>query len=242
MSEQQPPAERDTAAVAGPTEAPGTQDQPQEPDYRQRYENLQPEYTRTTQELADIKRQNEWYQLLVTSTDPDTQRQAAEALGFDLPDEEPEEVESAEYEDPYADLRQELDELKAWKEQNTTQEREAAAFEYLNGHIAQEVSRVGLDQLNDKARDWVVSRALALPGIPAPPGAPHDELPNIEAAYQEWQDLVTEEQRNWAKVKRGAPYVPPGGQPANEVPDTGTGHDARMNRALRFLQESEMQD
>jgi len=244
MSDQQTAPDAQPA-VAGPEEAPGTQEQPQhgipEETWEKRYLDTQADYTRNQQELAEIKRQNEWYQVLNTTTDPDTYRQAAEALGIEVPAGE-EDPEPAEYEDdPYAEVRSELEELKAWKAQNDTQAREAAAFDYLNGHIATEVDRVGLNQLDEKTRDWVISRALALPGVPAPPGAPHDELPNIEAAYKEWQDLVTEQQRSWAKVKRGAPYVPPGGQPANEVPNTGTGHDARMDRALRFLQESEME-
>ena len=45
---------------------------------------------------------------------------------------------------------------------------------------------------------------------------------------------MDEEMKGWAKTKR-APYVSPGGLPANEVPDPGTGHDARMNRALLRL-------
>lgn len=241
MSDQQAPPIEETPAVAGPEEAPGTQDQQSTGDpYEKRYNDLRPQFDRTAQRASELEQRDQWWQVFHTTTDPDTYRQAAEALGLDLPEEE--EAQPVDEDDPYAEVRSELEELKAWKAQNDTQAREAAAFDYLNGHIATEVDRVGLNQLDEKTRDWVISRALALPGVPAPPGAPHDELPNIEAAYKEWQDLVTEQQRSWAKVKRGAPYVPPGGQSAIEVPDTGTGHDARMARAMKFMYESEMQE
>jgi hypothetical protein len=51
MSDQQAPPQADTPAVAGPNEAPGTQEQPQV-DYEKRYNDLQPEYTRATQRLS----------------------------------------------------------------------------------------------------------------------------------------------------------------------------------------------
>ena len=246
MSDQQAPTpDVDTPAVAGPTEAPGTQEQPQDPNwFESQYKSLQPEYTRKSQRLSEVEprlseleQRNELFEIAMTTNDPDTQRQALERLGFDVP-EEVEDDEPAEYEDTYAqDPR--LDELVAWKQAQEQAAKEAAGLEYLTGHINSEVERLGMAQLDDATRQWVLSRALANPGIPAPPGSPHDELPNVEAAFKEFQQWELERQKQWAKTKQNAPYVPSGGQPANEVPDPGTGHNSRMNRAMRALQEQQ---
>jgi hypothetical protein len=237
MSDQQAPAPPDTPAVAGPNEAPGTQEQQVTADpYEKRYNDLRPEFDRATAERAELAQWKEWAQLALTTEDTDTQRQALQRLGFDVPD-EVEDIEPA-YEEQYVqDPR--LDEIVAWKEKQEQAAKEAAGFEYLTGHINSEVERLGMTNLDDATRQWVLSRALANPGIPAPPGSPHDELPNVEAAYKEFQAWELERQKQWAKTKQNAPYVPPGGQPANEVPDPGTGHNSRMNRALRALQEQQ---
>jgi hypothetical protein len=237
MSDQQAPPNGDTPAVAGPDQAPGTQEQPQV-DWEKRYQDLQPEYTRTTQRLSELEQQQQWYELAMTTDDPDTHRQALQHLGYDVPDEEFEDAEPDGYEDqPVHDPR--LDEVLAWKERQEQEAREAAGFEFLTGHINSEVERLGMDQLDDGTRQWILSRALASPGIPAPPGSAHDELPNVEAAYEEFQEWETRRQKKWATTKR-APHVPSGGLPANEAPNPGTGHDARMDRARRALLETEM--
>ena len=238
MSDQQAPPEADTPAVAGPTEAPGTQEQPQT-DWEKRYQDLQPEYTRATQRLSELEQQQKWYELAMTTDDPDTHRQALQHLGYDVPDEEAEDVDPTAYDEPAHDPR--LDEIVAWKEQQEQAAREAAGFEFLTGHINTEVERLGMEGLDEGTRQWILSRALASPGIPAPPGSPHDELPDVEAAYKEFQQWELERQKQWAKTKR-APHVPAGGLPANEAPNPGTGHDARMARANRVLLEAEMQD
>jgi hypothetical protein len=239
MSDQQAPQNGDTPAVAGPTEAPGTQEQQQATadPYEKRYNDLRPEFDRATAERAELAQWKQWAELALTTEDTDTQRQALQHLGFDIPD-EVEDLEPAEYEDQYVqDPR--LDELWQWREDQKKQAQDAAGFEYLTGHINSEVERLGMTELDDATRQWVLSRALANPGIPAPPGSPHDELPNVEAAYTEFRQWETDRQKQWAKTKQNAPYVPSGGQPANEVPDPGTGHNSRMNRAMRALQEQQ---
>ena len=238
MSDQQAPPEADTPAVAGPTEAPGTQEQPQT-DWEKRYQDLQPEYTRATQRLSELEQQQKWYELAMTTDDPDTHRQALQHLGYDVPEEDPEDVDPTAYDEPAHDPR--LDEIVAWKEQQEQAAREAAGFKFLTGHINTEVERLGMEQLDEGTRQWILSRALASPGIPAPPGSPHDELPDVEAAFKEFQQWELERQKQWAKTKR-APHVPSGGLPANEAPNPGTGHEARMARAQRVLLEAEMQD
>jgi hypothetical protein len=238
MSDQQAPATPDTPAVAGPNEAPGTQEQPQV-DWEKRYQDLQPEYTRATQRLSELEQQQQWYELAMTTEDPDTQRQALKHLGYDIP-EEVEDVEPAEWmeEDPVADLRKEIDELRSWKEQSTQQQQEEAAQQYFDSHMESEIERLGLGDLSEHQLRMVLALSTQST-VPAPPGAPIQAVPNVEAAYKQWQEDMLEEQKSWASTKKRAPYVPSGGLPANEVPDPGTGHNARMNRVAKFLQEAE---
>ena len=243
MSDQQAPPEADTPAVAGPTEAPGTQEQPQV-NWEQRYQDLQPEYTRTAQERAELAQWKEWAELALTTEDPDTARQALERLGIPVPEGDFGDEEPAEWdvEDPLADVRKELAELRSWKEQSTQQQRQEVQQQFFDSYMETEVERLGLDQLEPRQQEMVFDRLRRVGGIPAPPGAPITEYPNVEAAYKLWQEEMLEEQKSWASVKKRAPYVPSGGLSANEVPDPGTGHNARMNRVARYMHEQEMQD
>lgn len=234
MSDQQPPAERDTAAVAGPQGTPGTaQEQPQDTDWQKRYSDLQPEYTRATQRLSELEQAVQYYEDALTAEDEDTRRQAIEALGYQLPEEE--EPEPAEYEDPYDELRAEVEGLRQWRDQTDQSVREAQEAELIRSITDERLA--GLEGLAPEDHDMVLAYAInALapvrePGVPVP-------LPDVKGAFEYFQAREIERQRSWAKSKR-APYVSPGGQPASEVPNPGTGHENRMERAMRHIHESQ---
>jgi hypothetical protein len=235
MSDQQPPAnERDTAAVAGPIEAPGTAQEQAEVDWQKRYNDLQPEYTRTSQEAADLRNRNQWYEIALTSEDPDTQRQALEALGYELPDPEQgeEEFEPAEYDDPVEELRTRQQTL----EERLNQEQEAMRMAEQGALIREFVDeRMGqFEGLPPKAQEWILAYAVnALPAVHEP-GVPVP-LPDLGQAHQAWQELQTEAQQSWAKTKR-APHVMPGGVTADQVPDRST-HEGRVALGLQRLQD-----
>lgn len=235
MSDQQAPPSGDTPAVAGPEQAPGTaQEQPQV-DWEKRYQDLQPEYTRTTQQLRELEQQKQWYELAVTSADPDTQRQALEALGYELP-EEHEEPEPAEYQDPYEELlarQQALEQRIAQGDQTRQQEQEANLIR----EIADErLSR--LEGLAPEDQDLVLAYAVhALPPV-REPGVPVP-LPDVAKAFEVFQAREVERQKSWASTKR-APYVPPGGQPATEVPlPRNATHDQRVAFAMQKVAEQQ---
>jgi hypothetical protein len=254
MSEQQAPAQQDTPAVAGPNEAPGAaQEQPPYGDpsdpAEKRYSDLRSWTDRVAQEVSELRpykdqvtelqQKAQWYELLVTSDDPDTRRQAAEVLGYELPEEEG--FEPAEYDDPTDSLRSEVTELRQRYEQD-----QQAAQEAYEGQVIDQMSRQSLKDLDpnlsEEGHNMILAYAInALPAVQQPPGSPVRVLPDVKQAYEIFQAYQTEQQKQWAKTKR-APHVMPGGVTANEAPDTGHGHDSRMNRALRHLQESEMQD
>lgn len=237
MSDQQAPTTVDTPAVAGPTEAPGTaQDQPQGSDWQKRYTDLQAEYTRSQQASKEAQEREQWYQALVTSDDPDTRRQAAEILGFELPDDEQvdEGFEPDGYEDPTEQLRAELEELKAWKDSLTQNERQQVEQEFTSAYAHEQLDELGVDPEDTETRRLVFERALSLPRLRPLPGMPVDGLVDMKSAYEQITAYQTSMFDRWRKTKR-APFVPPGGQSANEVPDPGTGPQARMNRAMLRL-------
>jgi hypothetical protein len=239
MSDQQAPTPAvDTPAVAGPTEAPGTaQDQPQDGvSYEQRYKDLQAEYTRSQQAFKEAQEREQWYQALVTSDDPDIHRQAADILGLEIPDDE-EYVEGFEpegYEDPTEQLQQRLNALEEQLNSRTQQERQQVEQEFTSAYAHDQLDELGVDAEDMEFRQLVFERALSLPRLRPLPGMPVEGLVDVKSAYEQIKAYEDNRMQRWAKTKR-APYVPAGGQSANEVPDSGTGHEARMARAARFL-------
>ncbi len=241
MSDQQaPPANGDTPAVAGPTEAPGTaQDQPQDgAGYEQRYKDLQAEYTRSQQTLKELQERDQWHRALVTSDDPDIHRQAIDILGYEPPDDD--EIGEGEFEefdgdtDEITQLRQQLDELKAWKDSLGQEQQQAQENEFIGEWSHAQLDELGIPREDEATRQWIFDRALSLPNLRPSPGMPASWLPDLKTAYEQFEQWRDQQVTNWAKTKR-APHVPAGGLPANEVPNSGTGHEARMARAMRSL-------
>jgi len=245
MSDQQAPTDVDTPAVAGPTEAPGTaQDQPQVPEGyvpEQRYKDVQAEYTRSQQAYREAENREQWYRTLVTTDDPDIQRQAAEILGIELDDGEEYadgQLDEFTQEDPY-DQR-----IRALEERYSAQEQQAMAQQEQQALLADaeaQFNQLGMpwtdDPMGQETRQIIFERALSLPRLPPAPGQPRDGLLDIQTAHEQFQAWENNRMKTWAKTKR-APYVPPGGLPANEVPDPGHGQQARLNRAMLSLRNN----
>ena len=246
MSDQQAPTPAvDTPAVAGPNEAPGTaQDQPHDipagyiPE--QRYKDVQAEYTRSQQALKEAQEREQWFQALVTSDDPDTQRQAAEILGFELPDDEDDGEGFEEFtgEDPYEERFRALEErLSSFNEQaQTAMEAELIAD---NAHSQFEELDMGEGKADDKTREIIFKHAYSLPRVPAGPGGPREGYLDIKGAIEELTSWAPQWAQAQAKARPRAPHVPTGGLPANEVPNSGTGHNARMARAMQWFHNNQ---
>jgi hypothetical protein len=237
MSEQQAPSSEDKPAVAGPNEAPGAVQDASGQDahwFEHQYKQIQPEYTRSQQELKELKERQQWYELLVTSDDPDTRRQAAEVLGYELPQEE--EPEPAEYEDPYESLAQRQERLEQQYEQMNQQQQNVAQTAFLREYVDQQAETHGLNEYDADTQKWILERAMNTP-ISQPPGSFVPALPDIQGAIEAFRTWETGRQKSWASTKR-APYVPSGGLPANEVPDRST-HESRVALGMRLLNEAE---
>jgi hypothetical protein len=227
MSEQQAPENQDTSAVAGPIEAPGATQEQQEIDWQKRHQDLQPEYTRVTQEAAQLRERNALYEQMVDpDVDADTRRQAAAALGYELPDEE-EFTPAEEYDDPnearLAELERFRDEQRELLARQQEEQQVQQLHSWMDSQLAQEKS------LSDQDRG-IIKRLAATSDW-------KDGRPDVEGALQEFQSWELGRQKQWRNTKR-APYVSPGGQSANEVPDLSS-HDGRVQYAMQKWQEAQ---
>jgi hypothetical protein len=108
MSDQQPPAlSRTRLRLPAPPRRPAPPRSTPRSTGRSDTTTCSPSTPGPLRSSRSSEQAKQWYDLLVTSEDPDTRRQAAEALGYELPeDEQPEEeFEPAEYDDPVEELR-----------------------------------------------------------------------------------------------------------------------------------------
>lgn len=227
MSDQGLSAEpENTPAVAGPA-GTGEADQPTqaEVDWQKRYTDLQPEYTRASQEAAELRQQKELYDLLLSSEDPDTRREAAEALGYALEEQQPDpDLE----EDPWALDRARLDQLEARLSQADETEFNRQQAAQMEAVVDERLDQLGIDR---EDQDWVL--AYAINALPATP----EGLPDLEQAYTAFQGREDARQKAWAKTKR-APHIAANGQAATEVPNLDD-RQQRWEYMTRRLNETE---
>jgi hypothetical protein len=195
------------AAVAGPEGTPSTAEQAQaEVDWQKRYSDLQPEYTRATQRVSELERQQELYDLLVSTDDPDTRRQVAERLGYVLDAEE--QTQEGEP-DPFSRYDERLDRIEQALTARDQQEANATRAAEVREQVDARLDKLGIDKDD---QDWVLAYAInALPPT-------QDGLPDVEQAHQVFAAREDARQKAWAQSKR-APAISPNGQAATEVPD-----------------------
>jgi hypothetical protein len=214
--------------VAGPESGTGTAEQAAqaEVDWQKRYADLQPEYTRATQENAELKRQQELYDLLISSDDEATRRQVAERLGYVLEDEPSNEP---DYEDPLAKYDERLGRIEESMTQRQQDENDAAYAAEVRTQVDAKLEQLGLDTGD---QDWVLAYAInALP-------VTQEGLPDIEQAHRIFTERETERQRLWARNKRSAPQIAPNGQAATEVPNLDD-RQQRQEWMVRRMQEND---
>jgi hypothetical protein len=225
MSEQAGP-DLGAPAVAGPEGTPGTAE-PDETavDWQKRYAELQPEYTRATQEAAELRRQQEMYELLLSSEDADTRREVAEQLGYQFDEPQPEPDLEA---DPYAVYDERLGKLEAALSQRQQEELDAQQTAQMRSVVDERLGRLGMDP---EDQDWVLAYAInALPPT-------QEGLPDVEQAHQVFTAREDARQKRWAQTKR-APHIAPHGQAATEVPNLDD-RQQRWEYMARRMEENE---
>lgn len=219
--EQPPPVD---TAVEGAEEGAATQQQ--EIDYAKRYNDLRPEFDRTTAKLSQAELREEAYKALLYSDDQDTRQKAAQALGIELADDEDD---GTQYDDPTEALRAEFDQLKqtVTGDRSARQEQEQIAALEAAADASMDALKVPEDA---ELRDWLVRYAVASPATP-------NGTLDIEAAYKEFGRLMDAQKKTWADTKRTHAFSPGGGE-GTQAPDLST-HAGRVQHMLTQLQNSD---
>ena len=193
------------AAPVANADAPPVEETPgNDTDWQKRYSDLQPEYTRASQEAAEYRRLIQAAQ----QGDPD----AISRLGFEIADGETDDT--PEYEDPYEKLQGEIAELRQWREEQQQQSQQEQLLQQAEQHIQSEISAI--DGLDEQDAAWVVDRALRLP--------PNEQgLPDIQTAHQEFAAWTQARQERYAEQqrqqRRRKPASIAGGQEGTDAPN-----------------------
>jgi hypothetical protein len=188
------PAEvQDTPSPAETPEAQDTSTTGQEDSYRPRYENLQSEFTRKSQEASEYRQRAEAFEALL-SDDAEARQKAAETLGYELPEAEPE-----EYLDPVDELRAEIESLrnerKAEKEAQTRSQQEEVVIDHVDSQL-EAIERSEKVTFSDEEQAAIVALAMSKPNDAG--------LPDVQAAYKWMTGWATDKAGDLAARKRAA--------------------------------------
>lgn len=206
MADDQAPTV-DTPEQTANTPESGTGTQEQTTNWQERYDHLRPEFTRATQDRDRYRQEAEEYKQLVAALqdeDPAARLAAAERLGLQLIDED--DTQS----DPQEQLARELAELKQWRDEFTGAQQQEQYVATIEQSVEQQLEQIG--GLTDKQKDWIVSRAIALPPT-------QEGLPDIQAAHAEFSELINTEKQSWAKTKPRSAFTSATGKEGTQVPD-----------------------
>lgn len=214
MSDETVPQPEDTPAPdqAAPDGTPASDAQP-DANWEKRYSDLQPEYTRVSQEAAQYRQ----FIQLARAGDPD----ALAELGLSFPDDEEDEYEDDDSDEPLYDPR--VDQLL----QAEQQRQEEALVDELEDHVLGEIDRLasanGLEDLPEAAVDLIVSYVtLDDAGNPA-----------VEQAFQKVTGLLDDHVKSYVAGKRKAVSAPSGSS-ASHQPNLDDDNERREYIASRL--------
>lgn len=193
--EQDTQAPEQTAAPDG-TPAPESSDsQPEsQTNWEERYSNLQPEYTRATQEAAQYR------QIIELARQGDAE--ALEWLGLQL--EEDEDVDDEDTEPEYRDPR--VDELLQLEQQRQAETELDQLESYVEGEIDALAKSAGVEDLSDTEMDLIF--AALTPG--------EDGNPDVAGAFKKVTGLRDAHIKSYVANKRRAPLAPSGSSPSHQ--------------------------
>lgn len=189
---------------------------PDDTDWRERYENLQPEYTRATQEAAQYR------QIVDAARQGDPE--AVAYLGFELPEED-----SDDYYDEYRSPEDEIAELKQWKSEFEAgleaAAEEAEYAELRERFVAEEIGRLDpKGEFSDDYKQMLEAQALRFED--------DEGLPDFNAAHKSLQAYFEGERKRWVQSKR-TPQVSSGASPSHQ-PDLDSDEERRAYIAQRL--------
>lgn len=181
-----------------------TQTTEPEVNWQERYTNLQPEYTRASQEAAELRRWREQIE-----NDPEAQREFLKTLGYDLEDDT---LDAAAFDDPRDAQIARLEQRIAAHEQkfqSTEAQQQIAAAE---AHFERAFQKIGSERgypLTEEEQDAIYGMALTMPADPS-------GFPPAEDAYKRLNSVWDHRQQHWAQTKEPAHQVSRSGGPVTE--------------------------
>lgn len=188
-----PVEEQDTPAVD--TAAAPTEDTPQaetapETDWKQRYEDLRPEFDRRNELLSAAQGLH----------GPEAQAEALRQFGVELEQEEAESLDN-DFADPMEEIQKIKEQLAQRDESAKAEEFNRLEAEYIDKTVEELEAKHGIE-LSDKAYDTVVNNALA--------HRLNDDRPDIEGAFSTLLALQDEARKSHVESKKNAPKAPVG--------------------------------
>ena len=232
MAEEAPAVEQDTPdasveeaqtddAAPADAEAPDAEDTPQE-NWEKRYQDLQPEYTRATQEAAQLRAV---YEAARNPNHPQ-HKDALDALGLEV---EAGDEDETEYLDETEELRRELEALKGRFSEQDEQAQQAAFHqaeaEFLDNRISELEKKEGRE-FTDHETALLVAAAVA--------DRADDGEPQVEAAFEALKHVLDEGRERYLESKK-APRAPGQGASASQKLDFSN-EEAVLERAAAAAQ------
>jgi len=220
MPEEQAPVEDTPQAPeeAAPDGTPADTQATDEPDWRDRYENLQPEYTRASQEAAQYRQIID----LARQGDPE----ALNALGLEAAETDTED--EPEYEDPDERISRVEQVLFERLQQEQKQQEEQQWIEEADKRITSQV-----DELQRKHGDLSEDDVDYLIDLAPLDG---DGYPDLVAAFERDTARLESKRQSWVKSKR-APQVQSGAS-ASSQPDLDDNEQRREYMARRMSESA----
>jgi hypothetical protein len=172
---------------------------------------------------TELEKQAREYERL--QSDPDAQKEFLANLGYEVEEDDIEDDEPGTNPEVSA-LKQQLDDLAAWRERREAEER-AAAFNADVNRLAEEADV----ELDDDDREWIAYRASKAQGGFTPEA--------VQSAFKALYDRdIARAQRYGERLKNSkkAPVVSPPGVPATPAPTDLDDPQARVKYMLERMQ------
>lgn len=198
MPDEATPQSEDTSQVSEVSEETTESQDSKAPevDWQERYSNLQPEYTRATQEAAQYRQIVE----LARQGDP----QALDYLGIQLDDDDEDEMDEIERLERLESAF--VNRLQAEQEQQERQEYEQAETAYLSSQLDELENKHGKIDDNDLEALYYLAQSL------------RDEngFPNLIKAFEYDSKRLESQRARWVESKR-SPQAPSGASASHQV-------------------------
>lgn len=218
-------------------------------DYQQGYNQLRPEFTRATQDLAESRERLSDYEQLFQALHDDDESirlQAMEALGLDAPaGPQGTGTDDDEFVDPLektvTELRSEVEELRSAREQEAQEREQAQLIELRDEFIGEAVSFIEEEQRKSNAAFKFTQAEETTLGNLAIAMVDKDGMPDVQGAYNllygDEGFLETNRQR-WVDTKSGAAQAPGGRTvPTAQRPTNAKERIAFVDERMRALED-----